>query len=103
MKNATTSRLPVSSETMADFCRQNFIQELSLFGSAVTDKFGSDSDYDLLVTFSPNARIGFLALARMRRELTQLLGRPVDLVPKAGLKPAIRDQVLQSSRLLYAA
>jgi predicted nucleotidyltransferase len=63
----------------------------------------SASDIDLLVTFEPEARVGFLALARMQRELEELLGRKVDLVPKGGLKPAIRDAVLATARVLYAA
>lgn len=56
-----------------------------------------------LVTFEPGARVGFLTLARMQRELAELLGRKVDLVPKGGLKPVIRDSVLATARVLYAA
>ena len=62
----------------------------------------ADSDVDLLVEFAPGARIGFLALGRMQRELATLFGRPVDLVPRDGLKPLIRQEVLQSARVLYA-
>ena len=93
--------LPV--DKIADFCRSNRVQELSLFGSALTDRFGSDSDIDLLITFKTDARIGFLALTRVQYELEDLLGRKVDLVPKGGLKPAIRDSVLATARVLYAA
>lgn len=103
MRQETRERLGISAEELAAFCRINGIQELSLFGSALRQDFGPHSDLDLLVTFRPEARIGFLALARVQRELAELLGRPVDLVPKRGLKPAIRDQVLETSELLYAA
>jgi uncharacterized protein len=96
-------RLSIAAEELAVFCRANGIQELSLFGSALRRDFGPDSDIDLLVTFQPETRIGFLTLARIQRELAELLGRPVDLVPKAGLKPAIRTEVLESAELLYAA
>jgi uncharacterized protein len=88
-------------ESLADFCRQNQVQELPLFGSSVTGSFGEKSDVDLLVTFQPGTRVGFLTLARMQRELEGLLGRKVDLVPKEGLKPVIRDSVLASARVLY--
>ncbi len=64
--------------------------------------FRSDSDVDLLVEFEPKARIGFLALSRMQRELAALLEHPVDLVPKDGLKPAIREDVLVSTEVIYA-
>ena len=95
--------LKIPTDSLADFCRRNEVQELALFGSAVTDAFGEKSDLDLLVTFQPGTRVGFLTLARMQRELEGLLGRKVDLVPKGGLKPVIRDSVLASARVLYAA
>jgi len=64
---------------------------------------GPDSDIDLLVSFEPAARVTFLTLAKMQRELETLLGRAVDLVPKDGLKPVIRNQILATARVLYAA
>jgi predicted nucleotidyltransferase len=94
--------LPIPAE-IADFCRKNQVRELALFGSAVTPRFSGTSDIDLLVAFEPGARVGFLTLARMQRELEELFGRKVDLVPKGGLKPVIRDSVLASARVLYAA
>jgi hypothetical protein len=63
----------------------------------VKDKLREDSDIDLLVSFEPGAPVGFPALARRGRELSELLGRPVDLVPRDGLKPAIRDEVLATA------
>ncbi len=90
-------------EQLAALCARNGIEELALFGSALTDRFGPASDLDLLVTFKPETRPGFLTLARVQRELESLLGRRVDLVPKGGLKPAIRDSVLAGARVLYAA
>ena len=57
----------------------------------------------ILVDFDPTAQIGFVALARLQRELAELLGRPVDLVPSSGLKPVIRDQILASAEEIYAA
>ena len=103
MREEIKRRLRIPAEQLAAFCRANSIEELSLFGSALRDDFGPESDLDLLVRFESEARIGFLAFARIQRELTELLGRPVDLVPKEGLKPAIQTEVLESSELLYAA
>ena len=94
-------RLPL--EALAEYSRRNQIRELSLFDSALGASFRPDSDIDLLVVFEPEAQIGFLALARIRRELSELLGRSVDLVPKDGLKLVIRDQVLADAELLLAA
>ena len=96
------NQLTVTSKEIAAFCQQNQISTLSLFGSAVTENFTDESDIDLLVEFESDAKIGFLALARIQRELTDLFQRPVDLVPRNGLKPIIREQILSQAELLYA-
>lgn len=93
----------VPQDIIESFCRDNQIHRLAIFGSAVGDAFHSDSDIDLLVEFEADAQIGFLDLSRMQRELTDIWGRPVDLVPRNGLKPFIRKQVLESAQTLYAA
>jgi predicted nucleotidyltransferase len=95
--------LPLPPDQLADFCERNQVQELALFGSALTEDFGENSDIDLLITFRPGAHVGFLTLARVKREIEEMLGRKVDLVPKGGLKSAIRDSVLATARVLYAA
>ena len=103
MSTPTDQRLCVPQEQLAEFCRRNRIRQLSLFGSVLRDDFGPDSDVDVLVEFDPGARVGFMALARLARELSQLLGRRVDLVPQDGLKPRWRDEVLSHIEVLFAA
>src|SRR5262245_47703355 len=98
-----TVPLQIPCEELADFCRRYQVRELALFGSMLRQDHRPDSDVDLLVSFAPAARITFLTLARMQRELEALLGRKVDLVPKDGLKPGIRDYILATARVLYAA
>jgi predicted nucleotidyltransferase len=94
--------IEIPTEEIAAFCQQHQISSLALFGSVLRDDFGPESDVDVLVEFQPDAMVGLLALSRMRRELATLLQRPVDLVPKTGLKPKIRDAVLDSAEVLYA-
>ena len=67
------------------------------------DDFNENSDVDVLVAFEPGARIGFMTLGRIKRELTDMLRREVDLVSEDGLKPVIREAVLNSAKELYAA
>lgn len=95
------SHLPINE--IRELCRRYHVRELALFGSALSGDFTKDSDIDFLVEFEPEAEIGFLTLSRMQRELTELLNRPVDLVSKQGLKPWIRQTVLSSVEVLYAA
>ena len=89
-------------DRIADICRRYDAHELAIFGSAVGPGFGPDSDIDLLVEFESEREVGFLTLAGMQRELSELLGRKVDLVPKGGLKPRIRDAVLSSAEVLIS-
>ena len=97
------SRIRIPEEQIAAFCRRNQVRSLALFGSVLREDFSSSSDVDVLVAFEPGARVGFLALGRLQRELSALLGRPVDLVPLDGLKPMLREEVLPRAEVLYAA
>jgi predicted nucleotidyltransferase len=92
--------LPESAIT--DICRRQ-VKELFLFGSAARGEMRPDSDLDLLVDFLPGARPGLLGVSAMMRELTELLGRRVDLAVTPALKPLIRAAVLADARLIYAA
>lgn len=96
-------KIEVPETQLSEFCSRNYIRQLLVFGSALRDDFRLDSDVDLLVEFEPGAPVGFLALNRMQRELAALFHRPVDLVPKEGLKPAIREALLASAEVVYAA
>jgi predicted nucleotidyltransferase len=99
----TRSRIAVPDQQVADLCRRYQVHRLALFGSVLRDDFRFDSDVDILVDFEPAAQVGFVALARLQRELAELLGRPVDLVPRSGLKPVIREEVLASAEEIYAS
>jgi predicted nucleotidyltransferase len=95
--------LPVDEAKLKDFCRRYAAKELSVFGSAATGTMRPDSDVDLLVEFLPEAGADLVDHAGLMLELSQLLGRNVDLVSKRGLKPLIRSFVLEQARLIYAA
>lgn len=102
-EDVVNPRIEIPQDKIADFCRRYHIRSLSIFGSALRGDFRPDSDVDVLVEFEPEAQVGFIALGRMQRELSALLQRPVDLVPREGLKPKIREAVLSSAEELYAA
>jgi uncharacterized protein len=95
-------KIQIPKDEIAEFCRRNRITRLALFGSVLSERFGPESDVDVLVTFAPDAQIGFLALGRIRRELVALLQHQVDLVPQDGLKPKIRKSVLDGAEVIYA-
>jgi predicted nucleotidyltransferase len=99
--NTQLPDLPLAA--IQDICRRHRVRELSLFGSALRDDFGPESDFDFLVEFEPGARIGFMELGAIEQELENLLGRNVDLVPKRGLRPIFQKEVLATAQVLYAA
>jgi predicted nucleotidyltransferase len=93
--------IDIPPEKIAEFCQRNYISKLSLFGSVLRSDFGPDSDIDMLVEFMPGQRIGFFELAGMEIELTELLGRKVDLREPEELSRYFRQKVLDSAQLLY--
>jgi len=97
------SRIRIPERKIKEFCRQYQVQRLALFGSVLNDDFSADSDIDILVVFEPSARVTFMTLGRMKRELAEMFQRPVDLVPQEGLKPVIREAVLSSAQVMYAS
>jgi predicted nucleotidyltransferase len=97
----TLGATPGMAGSLRRICEAYQVRQLALFGSALTDDFSETSDIDLLVDFDPETRVGFLMLSRMQNDLAELFHRPVDLVPKNGLKPVIRDEVLSRAQLLY--
>lgn len=97
----SVQNLPI--DEIKELCRRYHVRELAIFGSAIRDDFQADSDIDLLVEFEPDTQVGFMTLAGLQRELSAILHRKVDLVPKGGLKPRIRQAVLDSAEVLYAA
>ncbi len=95
--------IQVPKEALAMFCRERGIRRLALFGSAIREDFGPDSDVDLLVEFEPGRTPGLLGIARMERELSELFGgRKVDLRTPEDLSRYFRDKVVTEAEVQYA-
>jgi predicted nucleotidyltransferase len=73
------------------------VAHLWLFGSVARDEAREDSDVDLLVEFS--RPIGMFDFVRLQRELSAQIGRKVELVTRAALKPQLRDRILAEAVL----
>jgi predicted nucleotidyltransferase len=94
--------LDIDCRAIAALCRRNHIRSLAVFGSALRDDFGPDSDVDLLVEFEPEHTPGLIRLAAIEEELGRVLGRRADLVTAKGLSKHIRDRVLAGAEPVYA-
>jgi len=96
-------QLPINipHDKIAEFCQRYHISKLSLFGSILRNDFRPDSDVDVLVEFMPEQCPGFLGLAGMEIELTEMLGRKVDLRTAEELSRYFREKVVDSAEVLY--
>ena len=63
-----------------------------VFGSVARGEDTEGSDVDLLVDL--NDGVGLVALSALTREIAEIIGAAVDVVPADSLKPAMRDRVL---------
>ena len=95
-------RIQIDKVKIAGFCRKHHIRRLALFGSVLRKDFGPDSDVDVLVQFDEGHVPGF-AFFSLQSELSDILGRRVDLHTPRFLSRYFRDQVIAESQIQYAA
>lgn len=97
------SQIPIPRDRITSFCQERGIKWLAIFGSALRSDFGPDSDIDVLVEFETDRTPGFLGIARMERELSDLFGkRKVDLRTPEDLSRYFRQKVLAEAEVQYA-
>lgn len=96
----TTLSIGIQQEQITNFCREHHIRRLLLFGSVLRNDFSDDSDVDVLVEFEPGHTPG-LAFFSMQRELSELMGRQVDLNTANDLDPSFRQVVLDEAQVVY--
>lgn len=88
---------------VARLCARWKVKELSLFGSVASGRSTARSDVDLLVTFRPRSGWDLLDFVRLKEELEDLFGQPVDLVDDGALtNPFRRKSILEARKVLYA-
>jgi predicted nucleotidyltransferase len=96
------AHIELPGKKIGEFCKRNHIRKLSVFGSVLRDDFRPDSDIDIIVEFDPPYTPGLIRLAGMEIELTELLGRKVDLRTPQDLSRYFRQEVLNSAEVQYA-
>ncbi|MBA7598300.1 MAG: nucleotidyltransferase [Calditrichaeota bacterium] len=94
--------IDVPKDKVAEFCRQHHIRRLALFGSVLREDFRPESDVDVLVEFEPGHVPGLIFFT-MESELSEILGRKVELNTAQFLSRYFRDQVLAEAEVQYVA
>jgi uncharacterized protein len=92
--------IEIPEAPLIDICRQHHIRRLSLFGSVLRDDFRPDSDVDILVEFEPGTTPGF-GFIGIQDELSEIIGRKVDLNTPGFISKYFRDEVLREAKVLY--
>ena len=93
--------LPVDVEKMLEICRQNDVIKIGVFGSFARGEATEESDLDLLVYFAQ--RKSLLTMVALERQLSEALGRKVDLLTEAALSPYLRDTIKSEMVVIYEA
>ena len=99
-KTAAPTRKPLSGPTgrrvaahrgeLLEVLRRHGVTNPEIFGSAARGDDHESSDVDILVDFPPGTSI--IDIIGIQHELEDLLGVPVDLVPRSGLKERVRSR-----------
>ena len=88
----------ILSKRRAELAGNYGVAEIGIFGSLVRGEASSESDIDILVEF--NRPVGFFKFLELEERLSEWLGRKVDLVTKAALKPHIGRRILNEVHML---
>lgn len=96
-----TTQIDLPLEDIRAFCDRHPIKRLALFGSVLREDFTQDSDVDMLVELLPDAAVGYFGLLTMQQELTDLVGRQVDLRTSQELSEQFRQDVIGRAVMVY--
>ena len=94
--------IDVPEQAIADVCQRHHIRRLAFFGSVLHGQLRSDSDLDVLVEFDENHTPGF-AFFDVEAELSQILGRKVDLNTPQFLSPHFRQEVEAEAEVVFGS
>jgi len=96
-------QVEIDHDRVAEVCRRNRIKRLAFFGSVLRDDFDAQSDVDVLVEFTAGARVTLLDMVRVQEELSEIIGRRVDLRTRGFLSRYFRDEVEAQAEVEFVA
>ncbi|MCC7446952.1 MAG: nucleotidyltransferase family protein [Anaerolineae bacterium] len=91
----------ISQDEISAFCERHHIRKLALFGSILRSDFRPDSDIDVLVEFEADRPVTLFDMGAAQVELSELLGREVDLKTAGFLSPYFRQRVIDTAEVIY--
>lgn len=100
-KKIIKPKIDIPKEQIRRFCAKNHIRKLALFGSVLTNHFRKKSDVDILVEFDSKHIPGLIQISQLEFELSEIVGRKVDLRTPKDLSPYFRNDVITGAYHLY--
>ncbi|MBO9681327.1 MAG: nucleotidyltransferase domain-containing protein [Flavisolibacter sp.] len=96
-----------NKDQIHSLCKKYFVKRLYLFGSALTDSFHKESDFDFFYEINDiKEKKGFdyaSNIFSLEKDLGELLGRKIDLLPHKFNNPPLFIQTVADKKvLLYA-
>lgn len=85
-----------------DVLLKNDVEFAGVFGSYARGDDGSDSDIDLMVRFRGETP-GLFGFIFLEKQLSDILGRKVDLVTEQSVHPYLKSRVLKDLKIIYGA
>ena len=101
MEFVTTGKCMNTAErdVIIELCRNNDVSMIGIFGSTARGEASASSDLDLLVRFARPKSL--LALVRLERSLSEVLGRKVDLLTESAISPYLKARILNDLMVIY--
>lgn len=94
----------INKQEVSELAAEYHINEVYLFGSALREDFGADSDIDLLISFNGDVHYSCFELFELQEKFEALFLRKIDLVEKESLtNPYRRNEILKTAKLIYVA
>jgi len=88
-------------ERIKQLCKEHRVKNFSVFGSALTENFSSDSDIDFMVDFDENDPIKYTDLYfKLKDKLEQILKRQIDLIEERGIKNSFFKKEIDESKVI---
>ena len=85
-----------------EYCQNNGVKYLALFGSQLRGDARIDSDIDLLVDFEPDVRVGMFKLSLMEIDFSEILDHAVQLRTRDEISSYFRQTVVEEAARIYA-
>ncbi len=92
---------PFDIDKLIEICQKNDVARIGVFGSVARGEASEQSDIDLLVYFSKPKSL--LYLVTLEREISEALGKKVDLLTEMAISPYLRESVLRDLKVIYEA